>query len=328
MRRRTLLTVAGQAVPAHLVTRLDETLAVMPASDGPDVDLGARLLRARGLFDAGEHARLLGVIPGLLAAGHAAARSRDEVAYARLSSAYSLTTNVLTKIGRHPQSRITADRAVLYADLAGSPVSSANAARVLSIVLRHQGQPASAQRVITDGISGLEATGLRTPAQSAAYAQMLCTTSYTAARAGDRELALEMIQDAKKAACRLPEHAPTGAFPVTPAAVTLYAVGVHWALGDAGAALHAGRSLTPEQFPTAERRGRLHTDLARAWWQWGKPEQTAHSLLDAYRAAPSEVRDRPTIRDLVTELARRHPRAGGVRELAGVVLGRSVGDPR
>jgi hypothetical protein len=37
--------------------------------------------------------------------------------------------------------------------------------------------------------------------------------------------------------------------------------------------------------------------------------------LDAYRASPGEVRDRPAIRHIVTELAERHPRTSGVREL-------------
>ncbi|GHD35523.1 hypothetical protein GCM10010313_82940 [Streptomyces violarus] len=54
-------------------------------------------------------------------------------------------------------------------------------------------------------------------------------------------------------------------FAISPAAVDLYAVGVHWALGDAGAALNAGKNLRPEQFPTAKRKARLGTDMARAW---------------------------------------------------------------
>jgi hypothetical protein len=97
--------------------------------------------------------------------------------------------------------------------------------------------------------------------------------------------------------------------------VTLYKVGVLWSLGDAGAAVHAGRDLHPGQFPTAERQGRLHTDMARAWWRWDKPEQTAHALLAAHRIAPAEVRDRASIRAIVTDLAQRHPRTSGVREL-------------
>ncbi|MGW9211337.1 hypothetical protein ACWGR4_30725 [Embleya sp. NPDC055664] len=105
-------------------------------------------------------------------------------------------------------------------------------------------------------------------------------------------------------------------FTVTPASVGgLYEVGVLYCLGDAGAALHAGRDLHPGRFPTAERRGRLHTDLARAWWQLGKPEQTAAALAAAHHEAPGEVRDRPTIRRVVTELAERHPKAIGVRDL-------------
>lgn len=44
---------------------------------------------------------------------------------------------------------------------------------------------------------------------------------------------------------------------VSPAAVDLYAVGVHWALGDAGAALDAGKNLRPDHFSTAERKARV-----------------------------------------------------------------------
>lgn len=69
----------------------------------------------------------------------------------------------------------------------------------------------------------------------------------------------------------------------------------------------------------AERRGRLHTDLARAWWQWGKPDQAARALLAAHRQAPAEIRGRPAIRTIVTDLLERHPRVVSVRELAAVV---------
>lgn len=60
----------------------------------------------------------------------------------------------------------------------------------------------------------------------------------------------------------------------------------------------------------------MHTDLSRAWRQWGKPEQTASELLSALRVSPGEVRDRPAIRQIVNDLSTRHPRVSGVRELA------------
>ncbi|MET9451107.1 hypothetical protein [Streptomyces cinerochromogenes] len=84
-------------------------------------------------------------------------------------------------------------------------------------------------------------------------------------------------------------------------------------------ARRAARRL-PQQFPTAERKSRRGTDMARtAWWAWHRPEQTARALLDAYRASPGEVRDRPAIRHIVHQLAERHPRTSGVRELHAAV---------
>ncbi len=230
----------------------------------------------------------------------------------------------MTKIGKYDQSRLSADRATIYADLSGSPLVVAAAARELSIVLRHQDQPAAAQRHILAAVSEVEETGLKTGAQASAYAQMLCTTSYTAARAGDRDQALTMIREATRAARDLPHEAPQGRlFPITPAAVDLYAVGVHWALGDAGAALEAGRGLRAAQFKTAERKGRMHTDLGWVWWQRGKPEQTAVELLSALRVSPGEVRDRPAIRKIISDLRSRNSQVAGVRELV-TALGSST----
>ncbi|MFF3642823.1 multiprotein-bridging factor 1 family protein [Streptomyces sp. NPDC002564] len=327
MRRRSLLAAAGLAAPAQLLVGVDDALAVTPPPTGSAVPFDTRLARARSLFDVGKHGELLEVLPGLLADGHDAVRSRSDLSHARLSACYSLASQVLVKIGRYERARLTADRATVYAGLSGSALVAAAAARELSIVLRHQAQAATAQRVILDAVAGIEATGLRNQAQAAAYAQMLCTTSYTAARAGDRDQAQAMIREAAQASRGLPHQAPAGRlFALTPAAVTLYEVGVHWALGDAGAALRAGRTLRAGQFATAERRGRMHTDLGRAWWQWGKPEQTAQELLAALRVSPGEVRDRPAIRSIVGDLAERHPRVSGVRELAGAVGDRRGAD--
>lgn len=324
MRRRTLIAAAGLAAPAQLIVGVDDALAQMPAPTGSVIPLDTRLARARALFDAGEHSALLDAIPGLLADAHESARAGTELAHARLSACYSLASQVLVKIGRYDRARLTADRATIYADLSGSPLVAAAAARELSIVLRHQGQADAAQRLVIGAVDKVEATGLATDAQAAAYAQMLCTTSYTAARAGDRDQALTMIRQASRAARRLPRTAPRGRlFPLTPAAVSLYEVGVHWALGDAGAALHAGGGLHESQFATAERKGRMHTDLGRAWWQWGKPEQTADELLAALRVSPGEVRDRPAIRAIVGDLSTRYPRVAGVRELAAATGVRS-----
>ncbi|MYS46088.1 transcriptional regulator, partial [Streptomyces sp. SID5998] len=167
----------------------------------------------------------------------------------------------------------------------------------------------------------VEATGLRTDAAAAAYAQTLCTLAYTAARGGQRAEALAMVEEARRSARRLPGTPPPGRlFPISPAAVDLYAVGVHWGARRRGAALEAGTDLRPEQFPTAERKAGLGTDMARAWWAWNRPEQTARALLDAHRASPGEVRDRPAVRSIVNELAERPPHTIGVRALRAAVV--------
>ena len=68
--------------------------------------------------------------------------------------------------------------------------------------------------------------------------------------------------------------------------------------------------------------------MARAWWQWGKPAQTALALLAAYRQAPGEIRERPTIRKIAGNLAEQHPQVPGVRELTSAIGRRSTPDHR
>ncbi|MEU1151558.1 helix-turn-helix transcriptional regulator [Streptomyces sp. NPDC005918] len=326
MNRRSLLA-AGLAVPLTALDRFDDALALLPAPTAAPTPAGltAQFRAARTLFNRGAHADLVRALPDLLATAEACATDGEAADYVRLAACYDLATETLSKVGRYGASRITADRSTTYSRLSGSPLASAASARAFSIVLRHEGRAETAQRVTLHAASQVEATGLMTAAQAAAFAQMLCTVSYAAAEAGDRDRALEMIGAAERAAALLPDAAAgSRSLSVTPASVTLYKVGVLWSLGDSGAAVHAGRNLRAAQFPTAERRGRLHTDMARAYWQWNKPEETTHALLAAHRAAPSEVRDRPSIRALVTDLAQRHPQTNGVRELVAVTRLRQV----
>lgn len=322
VRRRQLIS-AGLAIPLSALAGLDDALAMLPVPAPPTTasEITAWLARARKCFDADDLARLIAGLPGLIAAAHQTAElGSDPAGWARVAACYDLATEILNKIGSYGSSRVTADRATTYAALSGSPIAMAAAARSLGIVLRHEGRHRIADQVTLQAAARLESTGLATPAQFAAFSQMLCTCSYNAAQAGDRDRALELISDAERAATRLPEHAVPGQpFNVTPAQVALYKVGVHWSLGDAGSAIAVGSNLRPAQFPTAERRGRFHTDLARAWWQWGKPEPTAQQLLAAFRQAPGEVRDRPSIRKIAVSLIQQHPRAGGVRELATAI---------
>jgi transcriptional regulator with XRE-family HTH domain len=325
VRRRELLA-AGIVVPAALLAGIDDALAMMPDPSGAATAaaVSTRLARARGTYDAGNLTRAIRSLPDLLASADSLARTSPGPAqYALLAACYDLATEALHKTGHETASRITADRATTNAGRSGSAASAAYAARSLSIVLRHQGRQDLAERVTSRAAGELDKAGLRTRMEAAAYAQTLCTCAYSAAQAGDREQALDMIGEARKAADRNPgQPLPGYAIAVTPAHVTLYEIGVHWSLGDAGAALHAARDLRPAQLPTAERRGRLHTDLARAWWQRGKPEQTAQSLLAAFRESPAEVTSRVAMRRITDSLAARYPKLPAVTELTRLTAAR------
>ncbi|CAL9518567.1 hypothetical protein SUDANB150_03748 [Streptomyces sp. enrichment culture] len=74
-----------------------------------------------------------------------------------------------------------------------------------------------------------------------------------------------MTSDARNAGMPTPCIAPADQlFRISPPEAGLYAVGVNWALGDAGAAPEVGRGLRGDFFATAERKSRIHTVLARA----------------------------------------------------------------
>jgi transcriptional regulator with XRE-family HTH domain len=324
MRRRSLLTVAGLAAPAALLTAVSNALAVMPDSRlevSPAV-VAEMLARAHEQFDAGQLTKVLRGIPALLATGHGITDRMPgkEQHLALLADCYALASTALDKAGGAEAARITADRAMTYAALSGDPAARATAARPLAFVLRHDGRQGLAAEVTDAAACRLADGGLRSAREANALALVLCTSAYSTAQAGDRDRAIDLIAEADRAARRVPASLPNAyLYPVTSAQVALYRLGVHWSLGETGAALRAARSLHPTQFPTPERRARLYTDLARVWDQAGQEGQAIGALLNAYSHAASEVRDRSSIRMLALGLARENPRAAGADRLARVL---------
>jgi transcriptional regulator with XRE-family HTH domain len=325
VRRRDLLLGAGLAAPATLLARVDAALAIMPAPSTRASAAGVTALlgRARAEFDDGRLTELVRRLPGLLAAGHDPLDQApgDERYLALLAGCYDLAAEALHKSGSPQAARISADRAVTYARLSGDPAAEAMAARSFAVVLRHEGRPDLAAAVTRTAADRLAATGLRTTREANTLAQVLCTAAYSAAQAGDQD-ADAMITQAREVAGRSTAGlADVPRFAITPAQTALYQVGIWWSLGEPGKALDAARGLRPAQFPTPERRARLFTDMARVWDQAGKPDRAITALLSATSHAPSEVRDRTSIRTLARGLVRDHPSAAGARQLAGVLGG-------
>src|SRR5262249_9361484 len=94
-----------------------------------------------------------------------------------------------------------------------------------------------------------------------------------------------------------------------PTNVTLYQVSIAQVLGDNGAAIKHAAAIRSTDIPTPERQGRYWIDVARAYHQWGRPEQCYRALLAAERTAPGEVRYRPPVHRMTLDLLhadRRH----------------------
>lgn len=325
MRRRSLLTAAGALVPAALLGKVDEALAVLPPvqSKSAVADVKALLGQGERRYAAGRLDAVLSGLPVLLASGHDLYERRDsEDAAATLADCYMLASDALHKAGAPLQARLTADRATTYAGISGDSVTRVAASQRLAVVLRHDGNAVLAADVTRIAAERLAAEGLQTGRQSRALALVLCTSAYSAAQAGDRDQAQTLLTEAGNAAHCIPDSpSDLRARDVVGAQVQLYRVGACWALGETGSALQAARGLHPGRFPTPERRARLFTDLARVHDQAGQRDRAMTALVGASKHAVSEVRNRASIRQFAGELVRQGPRTAASRQLAMILDG-------
>ena len=87
-----------------------------------------------------------------------------------------------------------------------------------------------------------------------------------------------------------------------PANVLLHRVNAAVRLGDAGSAINYARKVNLDQLTVTERKASFFVDTAQAFGQWGKHEKAFHALRAAEELAPQEVRSRPAVRRLVSDL--------------------------
>ncbi len=281
---------AQSARPLHLLLIDGPSRALPPA--GLQV-LRSRLAAARATFQACRYSELAGMLPDVIATAQtsldeATGQQHDQVA-ALLSDAYSLASNLCSKLHDDALAWVTAERARSAAHASGDPASIAEAARMTSIAMRRHGHHDTATTLLTSTALGLGAeSGKPAPALLATYGSLLCTAAYTAAQHGNRHHALELITEAETAATRLGgDRAPHT--PFSPTNVTIYQIGVHTAFGDAGTALDHARKIDLRSVPTPERQARFCVDTARAWHRFGSPANCFQALRVAGRCAPEEL---------------------------------------
>ncbi|WP_219471904.1 helix-turn-helix domain-containing protein [Nonomuraea rhizosphaerae] len=299
----TALFAAEPADAATVIHRLEQVLTGPGLDSVPTVaavdDLRRALTSAKTIFDACHYGHLSAGLPRIIAAAQHSADQTDgrcrEQLLALLTDAYALASELAVKLNQDGMAWVAADRALSAAHRSGDAVAIAAAARSVAIAMRRQGRHDGAVDLLTRNALALDANN--SDAREV-YAAMLCTAAYTCAQHDQRARALDLIGEAEQAAARLPDTSQRGRLP-TSANVAVYRIGIHTALGDAGAALDHARTVDHRRLPTPERRARYWIDTARAWEAYGRSDQAVHALRAAERAAPEEI-SRPSVAAFVS----------------------------
>lgn len=279
-----------------------------PAAPEALARLGRDVTAAREVFQHGRYAQVSTALPRLLSTAIAAHTHRPGGRNtAQLAELYTLSTELLVKVGHDHLAWTTADRALQAAYASGDILTAATARRAWGIVLRRAGRAETAHRLVIDTAADLQ-SGLdrNSPEHLSVYGSLLSTAAYTAATSGDRDTAHTLIGEAADAARRIGGDTNHRGIAFGPTGVDLYRISIARALGDPGTAIDIAARINTAAIPTIERRGQYWTDVARAYHQWGKPELCYRALLAAEAATPDEVRHRGHIQQITCTLLR-HP---------------------
>ncbi|PJN26204.1 helix-turn-helix domain-containing protein [Kitasatospora sp. CB02891] len=269
------------------------------------------LVRSRSEFKAAQYDTLAGALPGRITAAQSVGTAEERAR--NVAQLYNIAVRLCIKVGDNNLVAVTADRALTAARLGGDPLVIAEAQRMVSSSWRRQGNLARATDIVVVAAEGLLAdTSVSEAARLTVRGDLYATAAYTAAKTGDRPYAHALIREAANSAA--------AAGRVTGLAdgvqsVALHELSVHYELGDAGRAIALARTIDPTMLPTAERQARFFIDVARAFDQWGKPEQCFKALLAAEEAAPQEIH-RGAVRGLASGLLRHDRKLPGVRDFA------------
>ncbi|MFJ1792945.1 helix-turn-helix domain-containing protein [Kitasatospora griseola] len=328
VRRRELLAAAAAAVfapvigaqpaaasPAPLAPLEDLVLygtASIPAPREPTAtSIQSSILTARQDFRAARYDALAQALPGWIAAAQSVGPAEE--AARNVAALYNIAVRLCIKIGDNGMVAITSDRALTAARAGGDGLIIAEAQRMVSSAWRRQGHLSRATDIAVRAAHDLQRdASVPEPARLAAQGDLFATAGYTAAKLGDRSYAHSLITEAADNA-RAAGRASGQVDGIQ--GVTLHHLSVHYELGDSGQAIELARTVNPAALPTAERQARFFTDVARAFDQWGKPEQAFRALLAAEQAAPQEIR-RSAVREVVTDLLRHDRSLPGIRDFA------------
>ncbi|MFC0058214.1 XRE family transcriptional regulator [Streptomyces actinomycinicus] len=207
---------------------------------------------------------------------------------------------------------VAADRALAAARCSGIPVAVGEASRQLDIAMRRSGRSTAAVHLLTKEAADLDAARDHT---GAVRTTLLLTGAYSAATSRDRTTALSLLEEAEQETSRHPAVPGLFTMEATRTQVDAYRISLLNALGTPDRAVEVAARLNVDRMPTAERRARAWTDVARMWNALGDSKQTFAALRRVEQEAPQEVR-RPALRTLTAGLLYGPTRIEGLREFA------------
>ena len=284
--------------------------------------LRARAGKAWELTHAGRYTELTNLLHGLVPDLETVARSAPEdhraEAFELLATTYQACSAALAKLGEPDVAWIAADRAMAAAERTGDPLLvAAGAFRLVFVFIaaRHYGQAEETARTAANALQPMAEEG-NSQAMSL-WGGLTLQRAVIAARVNDADTAYRQLEQAALTAEELGEGRNDYNTEFGPANVGLYEIAIATELGDAGRALRVAAAVDTSGL-SAERRGRMLIDVARAHGQRRQVTEAVAALGEAAEITPEQVRGHELVRKLVSDLlTMQDPPGGELRELAG-----------
>lgn len=252
-----------------------------------------------------EYVELVSLLETLLPRLEAATEGENsKEAFSLLARCYHGCAAALAKLQQFDAAWVAADRAISSAGRAGDPLLMAESAFRLTLVFqgaRQLDQAEHTAKTASTALEGLIEQGI--PEALSVYGALTLQLAVIAARSERAKDAWQFLERAREVAARLGEGRNDYNTEFGPANVRLHEVAVAVDLGDAGEAVRRAANIDASSL-SAERRGRLLIDVARAWTQRRNVARALASLEDAERITPEQVYNHRLVRTMVTDLIR------------------------
>jgi hypothetical protein len=190
----------------------------------------------------------------------------------------------------------------------GDPVTVGASARIITHTLMAGGHLGAAIDTASSQAERLDRdVPAHTPDSLSVYGSLLLRGAIAAAQHDKRDTAHELLAEADEAARRLGVDGNLRWTAFGPTNAKLHRVSIAVMLGDAGIAVDVARKIDLNAIEVTERKASLLVDTARAFLQWGKYDKAYIALRAAEETAHEEVAGRPSVHQVVRDLATSAP---------------------